>query len=172
VYEEMVRVPLILWTEDGSLPAGKVVPGPVSLIDVLPTLRELFELGEPEHEVHGQSLLPGAARPSAAPDGRPIFLSSRYQEERTRLHYAVRSGDWKLLSHGGRFELFDLSRDPGEQVDRSAEQPAHARALRRLLSRWYDRASEERPRPVPASLPSQRIQDELRNLGYIGDEED
>ena len=51
---------------------------------------------------------------------------------------AVRRGDWKALyvsgeNGPGRWELFNLSNDPGEQHDRAADNPA---ILSELLAEW------------------------------------
>ena len=83
-----------------------------------------------------------------------------------RLHRDLRSleeGGWKLIlsSAGGR-ELYDLRRDAGEAVDRSAEEPARRERLEGFLG-------------VPAAPPPGRVQvprdaealERLRALGYL-----
>lgn len=59
------------------------------------------------------------------------WVSSRF------LDSAVRSGDWKLIvaKAGDSAQLFNLARDPNEQHDLAAAQPAKVKELRALLSR-------------------------------------
>ena len=51
---------------------------------------------------------------------------------------AVRQGRWKLIYFHAdrRFELYDLSRDVGEEHDLAREQPEEVRRLARVLGLW------------------------------------
>ena len=51
---------------------------------------------------------------------------------------AIRDGQWKLLVHrdGSRPQLFDLSTDPNEKTDRSADQPALVERLSKQVIEW------------------------------------
>ncbi len=101
--DEIVRVPLLLQVPGGR--AG-VIPDPVSLVDLVPTLRACAELGT-DRAASGLCILPGHAAPE-----RPIFSeTSRVRELR-----AVLDGDWKLVVDKGRDEqqLFDVFHDPTE----------------------------------------------------------
>jgi hypothetical protein len=55
VFDEVLRIPMLLRLP-GTLPAGTVVRGPVSLADIFPTVLEL--LGLPAADVGGTSLVP------------------------------------------------------------------------------------------------------------------
>jgi hypothetical protein len=58
----------------------------------------------------------------------------------------VRSGDWKLVSQRGRIELFDLSKDTGEQNDLARQMPEKVAELTRLHDAWL----AGMPNPVKA----------------------
>ena len=52
---------------------------------------------------------------------------------------AIRAGDWKLVAlKGGGWELYDLSRDRGEQRNLAAAQPAKVRELEALWKRQME----------------------------------
>ena len=50
--------------------------------------------------------------------------------------FAVRRGDMKLVGNAGRVELFDLSRDIGEETDLAALRPGTARELHEIFREW------------------------------------
>ncbi|MDP8247261.1 MAG: sulfatase-like hydrolase/transferase [Candidatus Tritonobacter lacicola] len=59
--DNMVRTPLILHAP-GVIPEGKVIPGEVSIIDILPTILDVLEIekdeGDGSYGIQGTSLLP------------------------------------------------------------------------------------------------------------------
>ncbi len=144
VFEEQVHVPfLVLWPDT---PAFATMPSrvdvPVSLLDVMPTLTELLEIGGMPSEVDGRSLAPllsGLRESTVAP-----VISEAYSPGRTYLAY--REGEWKVRF---RFDettapwatphalVFDLSVDPAErapldvQDERVSQVIARARAFLR-----------------------------------------
>jgi arylsulfatase A-like enzyme len=105
LYEELLRVPLVVW-------GPGVVPGTredrVSLVDVGPTLLDLFGVAVPS-AMMGTSLLPHL-RGAPLARHRPIMAEGRLR----RVLYA--SGDLKVIEDGVRktVEVYDLRRDPGE----------------------------------------------------------
>jgi choline-sulfatase len=130
-YEWSVRVPLLLRFPDGR-DAGRRVPDPVSLIDVLPTLLDVA--GVPAEE---RLPLPGASLMGQG--GRPVF--SEYHVEKVRAPcFMVRVGRHKYIYvHGHGSQLFDLEEDPGEWHDlsgdpslRDVEHALHALVLERF----------------------------------------
>jgi uncharacterized sulfatase len=65
----------------------------------------------------------------------------------TRPHAALRLGDWKLLHsfEDARDELYHLGRDPAEQTNLAAREPARTRELRRRLDAALEEAGARRP---------------------------
>ncbi len=122
LYDELLRVPMAI---SGPGLGARRVPGPVSLLDLTPTVLDL--LGHADRTLAGHSLA-GAARgePDAAVVDRPIaFGRPLYGNEAWG---SVRSGV-KYLSRSGKELLFDLGLDPGETEDlRHAVEPTRGRA--------------------------------------------
>lgn len=108
LHDELLRVPLIV-TAPGI--AARRVDGPVSLLDITPTVLDLLGLGGADHD--GLSLA-GIMRgdPSASLADRPLAFG--------RLLYGPNAwgslhGDQKWVSRGGDEVVFDLTRDPQEK---------------------------------------------------------
>ena len=134
--EESAHVPMI-FSWPGTLPAGKRVPGCVSLVDLTATLLAAggAQLDLP---LDGHSLLELAAgRATAWPDEAIIELYATWTDRPIAM---LRRGRYKLhLSHQEPPQLYNLEYDPREFHD-LAPDPAHAGILadltRRLTSRW------------------------------------
>jgi arylsulfatase A-like enzyme len=154
VYNELIRVPLILRTPRGA--AGERVTTPVSHADVVPTLLAIAGV-PPAPELVGRSLVAsGAAREERDAVSELLY---RYGEARA----LVRDTQKLVDTHEGerrRSERFDLAADPGERAALPAE-PALATALDRRVE------AEMRARSAAAEAP---VDDETRRrlkaLGY------
>ncbi|MFB3064972.1 MAG: sulfatase-like hydrolase/transferase, partial [Planctomycetota bacterium] len=110
-YGATLDVPLVLVGPD--VPAGEIDARPCSLVDVAPTLRTLCDL--PPRQGDGIDLL-GLALPELEAY-RAVVSESLYAY---RLYgwaqqTAAYDGHVSLVDGGPRFELFELSRDPGEE---------------------------------------------------------
>jgi arylsulfatase A-like enzyme len=174
VFDEMIRVPLILHAPDGPLPSGVVIDSVASLLDILPTLIELCGLSSPEQAMDGRSLAPLLEEPGRRLD-RSLYFTSRYKKEGTMdtLQIAVREGSMKLVLTGktGEIDLYDLVRDPGETRDLLGERPQMGRELERKLRNWFSEASADRKlwegkQTVPLTDDQKQ---QLEALGYTGD---
>lgn len=125
VYEEEVHVPLLIWNPR-LFPNGGRSAAIGGQVDLNPTLADLLGL-EPAPEWQGHSLF-DPARPERAYlmaiAGGNIF--------------GVREGEWKYIYDvtSGRESLFNLTADPQEQRDVSAQEPERARTLRQRVAAW------------------------------------
>jgi len=165
LYEEQLRVPLLV-RFPRRLPAGRVVEGPVSLLDLVPTLLALLGVepaaGDP---MQGRNLVPVMEGREALDPALPLFLFRPDNTEVPGEQYAVRQGDWKLIRGPGELrELFHLGADPREREDRSAVEAERVAALERELDGWL----REHGRPDVAPDPvSPEDLERLRALGYV-----
>ncbi len=171
IYEEAVRVPFIVrWP--GRLAAGKVVGGPVALLDVAPTFLGLARI-EGGEAFAGRDLSAVLRGEETEPDGRPIFLFRRTYEGgevapgvyARGQKFGVRDGRWKLIEgkEEGTLELFDLQSDPQEMRNVAADHPERVAELRARVAAF--RAEHERVATPEAPLsPEDRAR--LEALGY------
>ena len=179
LYEPTLRVPLIVRTADANetsteaatgtasgpaSPGGRVVETPVALIDIYPTIVELFELDAPA-QVEGRSLAPALR-------GEPIDAVPIYSETLLpRLYFgwhelrAITLGTEKFIE-APRRELYDLSEDPGEENNLAEAEPERADTLEDELAAWLER-SEAAPIGAINANDADRLAG-LRALGYLG----
>jgi arylsulfatase A-like enzyme len=120
LHEGGIRVPFIArWP--GAVPPGAVSDELIAFWDMLPTLAELAGARVPAG-LDGTSIMGALCGGQVS---RPHeYLYWDYGHGRTDYRQAVRAGDWKGLRGAGRpFELYDLSKDPGEQHNVAAAHP-------------------------------------------------
>lgn len=143
-----IRVPYLWRWTGGEVPAGVERHGPVSSLDLFPTLlsaagasRELFEHSD------GHDLLPFLREGDRGATHEELHWDNGFQ-------WAIRRGDWKLVWTDPDspevqamraiersepvlgLRLHDLSRDVGEQRDRCDERPDLVADLTRRHERW------------------------------------
>ncbi|HTQ03518.1 MAG TPA: sulfatase-like hydrolase/transferase [Polyangiaceae bacterium] len=114
VYEEQVRVPLVVWAPGAIAPAK--IAEPVQLIDLLPTVLSALDIPRPPR-LRGRDLGPllaGRAQPGAG---------FAYAETDDQALLAQGTERLVCARHVGACQLFDLATDPGETHDLG---PAHA----------------------------------------------
>jgi arylsulfatase A-like enzyme/Tfp pilus assembly protein PilF len=157
-YEATLRVPLILFGPRILSPS--VVEGRVQHVDLLPTVLEAVALPVPE-DLPGRTLLPLAAG-APAREGALYFeaLSGQTTRGWAPLFGLVRGG-WKYVDLPIP-ELYDLPRDPREERNLAAAQPAELDRMRAALAalRAEDRGSR-------TAAESQETRERLRALGYL-----
>lgn len=164
LFEDTIHVPFLIRVP--RFPAGIEWNDPVSHIDLVPTLAELFglKLSEP---TPGKSLAPilRGESPSDLEQPRPIFFEGVKNNQ-----IAVRRGKWKLilpLVDDHRLLspdplLFDLEADPQEAENRFQSHPKIASELETLVSPWLRKGAI----PRLFGLPKEEILKRLDALGY------
>jgi len=173
VYEESLRIPMVIRWPSGSGTWRHTVDEPVSLVDVLPTVAEALGFHAPWDRLQGRSLL-GLARGQSMPV-RPLLASTmratrHYQQMRPLAR--LRLGNEALVhdAFSGQTELYDLSGDAAQQSDLAGQKPLRtaflAQQLRLLQSRSRRSLLAEAPAGEPLDLDPEVIE-ELRALGYI-----
>lgn len=127
------RVPFIAWHP------GKIEPGSVSketalTMDIMPTMLDLAAIPAPsEKEMDGVSLR-SVLYAQGKLDNRNLYWS--YGR-----NWAVRSGDWKLVSEQKgqkpeRQSLFNLQTDPQESTDVTTQFPERVRQMSTQFKDW------------------------------------
>jgi len=131
VFEGGIRVPGII--EWPTVIQPRVTDYPASVMDLFPTVAEIVGLpaGTMLKPMDGISLKPLFAQ-ELGERGQPFGF--RYKKGRAWV-----KGRYKLLTEdlgGGAFQLYDLTTDPNETRDLSAERPEIATRLRQQLLAW------------------------------------
>jgi arylsulfatase A-like enzyme len=135
LYNEVVKVPLVIRVPGWF---SRKVEGPVSAIDVAPTLVDLLGLTIPtefEGVSHVDVML--GRRPPAL---RPVFSELLPYTSWKEHHRAVVYGQEKYIVNFtlGIEEFYDLSVDPGEQNNLFSSERERARRLREMLDTFMN----------------------------------
>jgi arylsulfatase A-like enzyme/Tfp pilus assembly protein PilF len=164
-YDYAVHVPLIVVTPLRGL-AGKIVASQVSSVDVFPTLLDLAGVG-PVEKTHGRSLVPTMFRPAGKSD-HPAYaeaMTANIQFGWSPIQ-VLRTTRYKYIDTP-KPELYDISRDRGEQVNLLNEQPDVAREMKAELTGIVEEIGRGAPTPQAANLDKETME-RLSALGYVG----
>ena len=157
VYQEEVHIPLIL-----KLPgqvSGQRVSRYFDMTDVMPTV--LASLGmTPPNCVEGKSrITSNRVRPVIA------FLGN-YERDFTE-HAVIEAGLKLIVRSDAPPKLFDLTKDPGEQVDLSDQRHADVARLMAMFDAYVHREHEEYE--PSHSVDDPETTERLRALGYLSE---
>jgi len=164
LFQEVLHVPLVFrFPASLGIASGRRIEGVVRLIDVIPTLLEVLDLPAPEH-LQGASLLPLVAVEETPV--RPVF-SQWLAGGRI---VALRDGEWKYIRVKQQEQVFDLSADPKELVDRLSERPEVLVRLRAQVDEIIEDsyAFAETLRWTRPPELDQETREQLEALGYLG----
>ena len=125
VYEEEVRVPLLIWNPR-LFPSTQRVLTVGGHVDLNPTLADILAV-PPDPEWQGHSLF------DPAHPNRTFLMAIAGGDV-----FGVRDGRWKYIYDVTTSEelLFDLTADPTEQRDVAAREPQVSLELRRRVAAW------------------------------------
>lgn len=189
VLEGGVRVPFLMKWPGGGVPAGKVYELPVMSLDVHATVLaaadyKVWNLNAPETDersgrpqpgmLEGHNLVPFVTatgeRGGGAKVGPHEALFWRMGNQ-----WAVRKGDWKLLSQAranarqqGEVRLYNLREDIGETTDLAGKMPEKVAELRAAYDAWNagnidplwrrseGRGGDDEASPAPGNQPDAR----------------
>lgn len=160
VFDEMLHVPFLMrFPQAANIPPHRVA-GLASLVDVTPTLAELYGLAPADFS--GHSLLP--VMRGDQPAATAVYAEALVYEDLR----AIRDQHYKYIASANGAQLFDLTTDPGEQQNLAEQQPIRAGYYQQRLQARSARSGAN----VSASsvdLQNQRpdVLQNLRDLGYI-----
>jgi len=140
-YEGGIRTPFIAYWPEGIKGDDRITDVPAHFIDIMATFVDITGShypkefnGETLTPLQGRSLLPvfrGASRLSE----RPLYWE--WREGR-----AVRLGDWKLVTGGEEWELFNMKSDPSEMQNLAGTHTGIRDALITLHDLWRNRVMD------------------------------
>lgn len=172
LYEEMMGIPLVLWSPGRLRPAE--VEEPTDTLDLHATLLAMCGLPRPKGS-EGRSLLAAAGDPdreyvhlAAASSVVGGIYSARWGH--SKLVWAPRYGPfWGMGDGRGRTRdpeyLFDLKQDPEERVNLAGNGDLEAAWLRSRLLAWVQRNRSLAVKPPERPLDAE-TERKLRALGY------
>ncbi len=133
LYKELQHVPLIFYVPENE-PVS--VAGPVSNLDIFPTLADLVGVDVSGLGLEGESLVPQLFYGKDARQ-RVVFAETNYPDP---LRAAI-ADDYKLIYNlkANVYELFDLRTDPWEKKNIWGKDTEGGRKMKELLDEWLDR---------------------------------
>lgn len=138
---------------------------PVTGADFYPTILDLCGLPlRPEQHADGVSLAPLMKGESIS--DRPLYWHyPHYGNQGGEPGSIIRSGDWKLIHYyeDGRNELYQLSVDPGEEIDVAFQYPVRTAEMWQQLDEWLVSVDANRPLPDPR-YDAVKSEAKVRNL--------
>ncbi|MFH2000654.1 MAG: sulfatase [Planctomycetota bacterium] len=166
LFNEEISVPMIIKVPWEPLFKGLKVDGPVSTLDLMPTLLLIMGLPIPRG-IHGENILP--QRNGAVEGGgrkhRFIFTESAYDTAWKK----VQSERFSMIFNKDTrsCKLFDLDNDPMEQDDVLDLFPEAFQTHWDAINTWLDEERRwEKPESPTINL-SDEVEKRLRGLGYI-----
>lgn len=150
MHEGGIRTPMIAYWKGKIIDCGALRNGVYNIADFMPTFLELAE-GEYPSEIRGVT--------TQKPEGISLVESFTKDVQMTRNLYwehegnkAIRSGKWKLVSEfpgswksmrsypkNGKWELYDMNKDPVELNDLSEKYPEIVDSLASEWNKWAER---------------------------------
>jgi choline-sulfatase len=163
-------VPLLV--RGPGLSRGALLRGPVTWLDLFPTLLELLGVAPPHAALPGESFAAQLRGEGGFEPERSLVLERR--EFTSELVgkvpvkgelLALRRGRWKYIEapEEQRHELYDLREDPRERNDLREREPAIAAQLAAELARWRLAT----PAAAATSPVSPEDRKRLEALGYV-----
>ena len=133
LYEGGIREPMIAWWP-GTIQAGKKSDHVSAFWDIMPTIAELTGTTAPGN-IDGISFLPSLLNKEGQKDHDYMYWEFHEQGGRK----ALRKGNWKMVQYNvlnpekTTSELYDLSKDIGEENNVAAENPEVVNELMKLM---------------------------------------
>ncbi len=173
LYEEVLRVPLIMKWPATTRDYAPVVTTNVSTTQLPATITDLLGIDAPIARFQGRTLSPATF--GGEIDYPPLFYSSRGRARRDAAPApmaAMRFGDMKIHHYEmeNNTELYDLAADPGEHDELSEQMPSLAAYL--LQQMRLRQSLSAKLRSIAGTTDGlmemdEEMRRELRALGYI-----
>ncbi len=155
VHEGGVRVPLFIrWP--GRLKPGTTVRQIAAHIDLFPTIIQLCGVPMPETlPLDGVSVVPLLKGHTAGWPDRMIFTHQSRRGEVTLAPGAVRTQQYRLVTYGKRYELYDTIADPGEGNNIAGQRPRILKKLSAAYEAWFKDVTKNgiERLPIPVGYP-------------------
>ncbi|MFY8327644.1 arylsulfatase [Pseudoalteromonas sp. ZZD1] len=144
-YEGGHRVPFFIRWPNGNLGQPGEFTDLAAHIDLLPTLLDLVGIEAQGIDVDGISLVSLLKEGTPLPDRTMVVTNQRVLNPSPQRPYSVMQGNWRYVhaEQNGGVELFDLSTDPGQQLDVSAQYPERVAAMAKAYDQWWEHTTSK-----------------------------
>ena len=177
LYDDEVRVPLIMKPPSYLKCPERSYPYQISTVDLLQNILYIMDITLPDRPdstlwflKSGDTLLSRGTGEYSFGESDVTFFKGNSPSGRMRgKHRMVRAGNFKLIaipvgSKEWQFSLFDLTQDPGELVDQFDANPEKAQILLESLKKWFTLVKME-DREGDNRIDRSLLED-LKTLGY------
>ncbi len=161
LFDEMIHIPFVVRLPDHLELQNKTIESVSGIVDVAPTLLDLFGITT-EEGFKGRSLLSdmfGRGRPSSE---KYVFLENPGSKQ-----VGVRDQEHKYIASPEHRMLFELRTDPEERVNIYSAKPIAAGYYEQWVAKEYAPQSEPQEDRVRLDQLSEEQRKKLRELGYI-----
>jgi arylsulfatase A len=152
ITEGGIKIPWILWMPS-VIKNSREENALITTDDIFNTCMQLA--GQKTTSPDGVSLVP-ILQNKAITDRNLYWHFPHYSPQRGLPGAAIRKGNYKLIEwyEDGKLELFDLSKDEGEQNNIAATNTALVNEMKVLLSDWRKKMNAQMPTPNPNYNPN------------------
>ncbi len=142
-YEGGHRVPFFIRWPHGNLGKQGEINDLTAHFDVLPTLLDLVGIDSANIDTDGISLVSALKNGEALPDRTLVVTNQRVLDPDPLRPYAVMKGNWRYVhaAETGGVELFDITNDPGQSNDISAQYPEKVAEFTKAYEKWWVHAT-------------------------------
>ena len=161
LYNEVTHIPLIIHNPT-LFPEKRVVSEPVEIIDIFPTILDLFNIKdirvEDISQIQGNSLL--------SPNPNKTIFAENAARNRNKI---IRE-NWSYILHRDtqKRELYNLEEDPFEQNNLAEKETIIANKMHKFLLRKIDDSVELSRHIIPKDAKIDKdVEKVLKSLGYI-----
>lgn len=165
IYDSTLKVPLIFHNPK-TLPKNRIVPDQVSLIDIMPTVLDLMGF-EKNPDIQGKSFKPGIFK-GKPPSDKLIYIESvaAVMDRNWAPLQGIRTEEWKYID-APIPELYDLKRDPKEEINLVEKKPIITALLREKLQNAIKKYSSPHSSHILRAEIDRETREKLTSLGYI-----
>jgi choline-sulfatase len=161
VYNEMIKIPLIIKFPSYIKPKKKEIKAYVDNIDIMPSILDFLTIEDSKLKLQGQSFLPLIFGNTIK--GRSYLFARQVFD----WIFSITDSHYKYIQIAKRGELYNLKNDPQEKIDLSSQQPilyGYYRSLAAFYRNQLIAAHSEEPTEI--KLDEETIA-KLRSLGYL-----
>jgi arylsulfatase A-like enzyme len=160
LYEEVLRVPLIIKYPSASL-RREVVEKRISLVDLLSIILSFLDYSLPLG-IDGKNV-ESLECPVIAETYAMLWSTDRFNRDIKTVY----QGEYKYIWSSNKLdELYDLKKDPSEEVNLIARYPLGAQSMKKILEQWlasFKRAGVKREK----AYINKSTEERLRSLNYV-----